>query len=398
LFFSAFFAPSRFESKIMYPVWSDADGAFTLSGMTHIGIDTRLTYYRTGGISTYIRRLVQSLAAMTLSQRITLFHSRKDATTLTPSFERASLWTPAHHRIERLALSVELAWRGLDVFHSPDFIPPYRAARRHVITVHDLTFLHYPQYLTADSRRYYNAQIDAACQHADHILAVSEATRADLVSMLDVPPEKISVQPHGAGAQYQPLSAAQTEPVRQALNLPPDYILHVGTWEPRKNIAGMLHGYRLLLDALPDAPPVVLVGRPGWLFEQTRREIDALKLGERVLWRDSVTDDQLPAVYNMASLLVMASFYEGFGMPALEAMACGRVPVVSNRSSLPEVVGDVGLRVNPDDPATIAAAFEKILTDSTWRESQEAQALERASRFTWAQSAQIALDAYTATP
>lgn len=381
----------------LHPGWSDAGQAFTLWRMTHIGIDTRLTAYRTGGISTYIRRLVQALAALRLSERVTVFQSRKATTTLAPSFERASLWTPAHHRLERLALSVELAWRGLDVFHSPDFIPPYRAARRHVITVHDLTFLHYPQYLTADSRRYYNAQIDAACQHADHILAVSQATRADLVSMLNVPADKISVQPHGAGTQYQPLSAAQTEPVRDALHLPPTYILHVGTWEPRKNIAGMLRGYRLLLDAVPDAPPVVLAGRPGWLFEQTQREIEALQLGERVLWRDSVTDAQLPAVYNMASLLVMASFYEGFGMPALEAMACGTIPVVSNRSSLPEVVGDVGLLVNPDDPATIAAAFEKALTDSTWRQSQREQALQRASRFTWAQSAQIALDAYTAT-
>jgi glycosyltransferase involved in cell wall biosynthesis len=331
------------------------------------------------------------------NHRVTLFHSRKDRSRISQHFERASLWTPAHHRIERLALSVELVWRGLDVFHSPDFIPPYYAARRHVITVHDLTFLHYPQYLTADSRHYYNDQIEAACHHADYILAVSEATRHDLMTMLDVPPEKISVQPHGAGEQYRPMAPQQTKPVRDALNLPSSYILHVGTWEPRKNIAGLLKGYRLLLDDWPDAPPMVLVGQPGWLFEQTRAEIDALNLGERVLWRDNVTDAQLPAVYNMADVLAMTSFYEGFGMPALEAMACGTVPVVSNCSSLPEVVGDVGCLVNPDDPADIAAGLQKALTDSAWRESEEQKALQRASLFTWEQSAQIALAAYTAT-
>lgn len=363
--------------------------------MIHIGIDARLTYYRDGGISTYIRRLIQALEAQQTDSNFTIFHSRKDSQRISHQFDYAKLWTPAHHRIERLALSVELAWRDLDVFHSPDFIPPYRAAKKHVITVHDLTFLHYPNYLTADSRRYYNNQIETACHHADAILAVSEATKSDLIHMLNVPEGKITVQPHGAGEQYHPMTHDETETVRVKLDIPRDTILHVGTWEPRKNIIGLLKAYKLLLHDIPDAPPILLVGRRGWLFEEVRAEIEALGISDHIIWRDNVTDKQLPAVYNMASALVSPSFYEGFGMPALEAMACGTVPIVSNRSSLPEVVGDVGLLVNPDEPETIADALHKALTDSQWREKQSKAALDRSALFTWEHSAQIALQTYT---
>lgn len=364
--------------------------------MTKIGIDARLTYYRDGGISTYIRRLVQALEKLDTENYYTIFHSRKDEESLSEKFNRAALWTPAHHRIERLALSAELAWRGLDIFHSPDFIAPYRAAKRHIITVHDLTFLHYPQYLTADSRRYYNEQIAASCQHADHILSVSKATKRDLIEMINVPDSKITVQPHGAGQQYRPMNHDETEPIRQTLDLPQEgYILHVGTWEPRKNIIGLLKGYKLLLEKMPDAPSILLVGRAGWLFDEAKAEIDALGINQHILWRDNVSDSQLPAVYNMALLNTSISHYEGFGMPALEGMACGIVPIVSNRSSLPEVVGDIGLLVNPNEPENIAEALEKALTDSQWREENSQKAIERAKHFTWQRSAQIALDVYT---
>ncbi|MEO0595508.1 MAG: glycosyltransferase family 1 protein [Chloroflexota bacterium] len=363
--------------------------------MGRIGIDARLLYYRDGGISTYIRQLISALTQSNRDNEYTIFYSRKDTNHVTDATESGVLWTPAHHRIERLALSVELAWRGLDIFHSPDFIPPYRAAKKHVISVHDLTFLHYPQYLTADSQRYYNKQIAGACQHADHILAVSKATKYDLINMLNVPESKITVQPHGVDERYRSMRYEETQSVVETLALPETYILHVGTWEPRKNIVGLLRGYKHLLTEYPDAPPVVLVGREGWLFEQTRTEIEELALGERVLWRDTVTDEQLPAVYNRAMLNVTVSHYEGFGMPALEGMACGTVPIVSNHSSLPEVVDDVGLLIEPDNPEHIADALAKGLNDSAWRNEQSEKAVARASQFTWERSADIARHTYT---
>lgn len=363
--------------------------------MARIGIDARLLHYRTGGISTYIRQLVGALGQATKYDfDFTIYHHRKDGQTLDGKLGRGRLWTPAHHRLERLTLSVELLSQRLDIWHSPDFIPPYRGGRRHVITVHDLTFWHYPQYLTEASRRYYNAQIEQACHHADVILAVSDATKRDLIDILGIDAGKIRVQPHGVDASYRPMAEAEVRPVLDGLGLRGAYFVHVGTLEPRKNIVGLLEGYRAVLDAVPDAPSMVLVGRRGWLFEASEARIEALQLGDKLIRLEQVNDEQLPAIYNGAMALITPSFYEGFGMPALEAMACGTVPIVSDVSSLPEVVGDVGLLVKPDDTQSIAEALLRVLQDDAWREKTCERALERAKRFTWEHSAQIALDAY----
>jgi len=364
--------------------------------MAHIGIDARLPYYRDGGISTYVRRLIRALEQLDAHNDYTIFHRHGAAETLTERFQRADVWTPAHHRLERLALSAELLPRRLDLFHSVDFIPPYRAARAHIITVHDLTFLHYPQYLTAESRRYYNGQIQAAVTQADHILADSDSTRRDLMAMLNVPTEKITVHMLGVGEQYKPLPAAEVAPILAQYGLSAGYLLHVGTWEPRKNIPALLRAYRDLLLTTADLPPLVLAGRKGWHYEVLRAECDALGLEERVLWRDSIPDAHLPALYNGALLNLTVSLYEGFGLPALEGMACGVVPIVSNRSSLPEIVGDVGLRINPDDDASIAAALHHALHDSAWRTAQRSAALQRALAFTWEACARVTLSVYRA--
>lgn len=361
-----------------------------------IGIDGRLTYYRTGGISTYIRRLVLALEALDPSNDYTVFHSRKASDRLGTRFRRGVLWTPSHHRLERFALSVELAPHRLDVYHSPDFIPPQYGGRRHIITVHDLNFLHYPQYLTDESRRYYNDQIAWAVRHADHILADSEASRQDMVSMLGVPAAKITVHMLGVDESFRPLPATELAEALHTLKLPPRYLLFVGTFEPRKNIAGLLEAYQQLVQRLPDAPPLVLAGHRGWLFDETMARIDALHLGERVLWREGISQALMPALYNGAVALVTPSFYEGFGLPALEAMACGTVPIVSNRSSLPEVVGPVGLQVEPEDSASIAAALEQAVCDDDWRVRMVEAGIARAQTFTWDNTARIVRSVYEA--
>jgi glycosyltransferase involved in cell wall biosynthesis len=362
----------------------------------HIGIDTRLTHYRTGGISTYMRRLVNALENLDTRNRYTIFRSHRSKNSFTKRFPQAALWTPCHHRLERLALSVELTRFNLDLLHSPDFIPPLRGARHHVITVHDLTFLHYPQFLTADSRRYYNGQIEAAVRQAEHILADSEATKMDMIQILGVPGHKITVHLLGVDEIFQPLPENALTESRQRLGLPDEYILFVGTFEPRKNIHGLLEAYAQLIGRMPDVPPLILVGKQGWLFEKTIALIDALHLGARVIQRQDIDDTTLPAVYNLATMLVMPSFYEGFGFPALEAMACGTVPIVSNRSSLPEVVGNVGLQIDPDNIDDLASAMERVLTDNIWRSTMQKAGLERAKLFTWDKTASIALSTYEA--
>ncbi len=189
-------------------------------------------------------------------------------------------WTPSHHQLERIALGVELLPHNLDVYHTTDFIPPQFGARRQIITVHDLTFLHYPQFLTDESRRYYNDQIQFAVEHADHILTDSEASKRDLIKLLNVPPEKITVHLLGVDESFQPLPPETVDHYRRALQLPEDYFLFVGTFEPRKNIVGLGESYKALLAKQPDAPPLVLAGHEGWNFDALREQIEALDLGE----------------------------------------------------------------------------------------------------------------------
>jgi glycosyltransferase involved in cell wall biosynthesis len=365
--------------------------------MAHIAIDHRLTWYRKGGISTYISRLTKALALLDGASRHqwTVLPSRKDRDFSAPAgFHPVPLWTPCHHRIERLALSVELARLRLDVLHSPDFIPPYRGARRHVITVHDLTFLHYPQYLTAESRRYYNGQITAAVRHADHILTDSESSRRDMMTMLGVPGETITVHMLGVDEHFRPPDADAIAAVTARETLPDRYWLALGTFEPRKNIIGLLDAYRQIADRFPEVPPLLLAGTRGWLYEETLAHIDALGLASHVQVRENVPRDALPVLYARAIAVVTPSFYEGFGLPALEGMACGTVPIVSNRSSLPEVVGDVGLQIEPEDTSAIADAMLRAWQDDAWRTQQIQAGLARAAGFRWEATARIALAAY----
>lgn len=364
--------------------------------MAHIGIDARLTHYRVGGISRYITALLAAYEAHSPPHKLTILQSRKARKPLSARFASAKLWTPPHHRLERSALSVELWRHRLDLLHSPDFIAPCRGARRHIITVHDLSFIHFPEHLTAESRHYYNGQIEASVARADHILADSQTTKDDLVAILDVPAEKITVHLLAADERFRQLSSVESAAALRALALPEEYLLFVGTLEPRKNLAGLAKAYRDLRLELPDAPKLALVGRLGWHYERALADVSALGLDEHILLRHAVSDAQLPAVYSRACAVVLPSFQEGFGLTALEAMACGAVPIVSQIGALQEIAGDVGALVDPHDHSTIAAAMKRALTDGDWLEMQKKRALQRAAQFSWRETARIALDCYDA--
>jgi len=368
--------------------------------MRHIGIDARLTAYRTGGIAEYMRAMIRELAPLDPESRYLVLHARRATETLTPApnFQRVMTWTPCHHRFERPALGIETARFRFDLLHSPDFIPPVRfpilGARRTVITIHDLNFQHYPQFQTTESLRYYGGHIRAAVNQAHHILADSEATKTDVCSLLNVSPEKITVHLLGVNPDFRPLPADEIHEARKRLHLPADYILFVGTFEPRKNLPGLLTAYAALSGRCPDAPPLLVAGRRGWLYESIFEHVRELGLSERVIWRENLADGDRVALYNGASLLVLPSFYEGFGLPPLEAMACGVPVVVSDRSSLPEVVGNVGTYVDPDSADSIAEGLYQALTDSAWRREAIRTGVERAATFTWRRTAEIVLRVY----
>jgi glycosyltransferase involved in cell wall biosynthesis len=279
----------------------------------------------------------------------------------------------------------------LDLLHSPDFIPPALGAGRTVITVHDLNFIHFPQFLTTDSLRYYAGQIEWAVNRADHILADSNQTRADLRGLLNVPAGKVTTVHLAADERFRPVSDLTA---LDRYGLSPGYILFVGTLEPRKNIPTLLRSYRSLLDRAVTDVPLVLVGRRGWLAEGVFDTLESLRL-DRVRILDDVAGlESLIQLYNGARLLVIPSFYEGFGLPVLEAMACHTPVVASDRGSLPEIVGDAGLLVNPEDPDELAAAIERLLSDEPLRAALIEKGRLQAARFTWEKCVQQTLQVY----
>ncbi len=362
----------------------------------HIGIDARLVFYHQAGIGQYILRLTQALAQIDREDHFVLFKSRKDRTLLVdaPNFHIFQLWTPSHHPLERLAMSAELARFPLDVLHSPDFIPPAAVRYPTVITVHDLAFLLYPRFLTRDSARYYG-QVDVAARTADHIIAVSESTKRDTVRLLGVPEEKITVIYEAAHPIFKPIDGqAAMEQVRSKYNLAPNFILFVGTIEPRKNIPALLRAFRRLRDNYKMDITIALAGNRGWLDEEVDATIKELQLEASARFLGSVPNEELVYLYNAARLFVFPSFYEGFGLPPLEAMACGTPVIVSNAASLPEVVGDAGWLVAPDDIEGLTVAMYRILTDESLRREMTAKGIKRAATFSWQRAARETLDVY----
>ena len=380
----------------MEGVLYDGLDSLVAKGPMHIGIDARLVHYTQAGIGQYIIRLTQALAAINREDQFILLQHRADTVPLVhqPNFRRVGLWTPSHHRLEQWLLGLELPRRELDVLHSPDFIPPFHNGFRSVITIHDLAFLLYPHFLTRESARYYG-QIDQAVQRADHIIAVSESTRRDTCRLLGVSEAKITVIYEAAHPGLRPIDReVALEHVRARFGISADYILFVSTIEPRKNVAGLLRAYRRLCDDYKVPHGLVLAGARGWLSDEVYALVDELNLSARCRFLGPVSSDDLVYLYNAATCLAHPAFYEGFGLPPLEAMACGTPVVVSNVGSLPEVVGDAALLVDPNDTEALAVALGQILTDADLRAMLRSKGLAQAARFSWRPAAEETLAVY----
>ena len=364
-----------------------------------IGIDARIAHYTGGGISQYTIHLAKSLAQLSQDDEFVLLQSRKDRRHLVhgPHVRRVSMWTPSHNRFEQQWLQVELSARhlGLDLLHSTDFIPPLHLnSFKSVITVHDLAFLRWPHFLTEDSARYYG-QVDQAVDRADHIIAVSQSTRDDLIGMLGAPPEKITVVYEAADPVYRPIPREEAlASYKDKHLLPEEFILFVSTIEPRKNITALLRAYALLRERYRVTTGLVLAGGVGWQSEQIFEEVEQLDLTDHVTFLGRVNNGDLLYLYNLARCLAHPALYEGFGLTPLEAMASGTPVVVSNVSSLPEVVGDAGLLVDPNDVEDLAVALQRVLTDDALHATLREKGLARASVFSWQRAAQETMAIY----
>jgi glycosyltransferase involved in cell wall biosynthesis len=373
----------------------------------HIGFDARLAAYRDGGIARYTRSLLRALTRDDRENEYTILVARNGAPVVDDSdtgdrVVHRALLTPPHHRLERTTLGLELAPLHFDVFHSPDFIPPrLRRGTRAVITVHDLAFLRDGALLDEQSRRYYG-QIHEAVRRADAIIAPSRSTRNDLLALTDATADKIFIVPEAADRRYRPLERAERMAALrspQRGDLTPDlirlvsgefgpFLLFVGTIEPRKNLSMLFRAYERYREQVGRrSATLVLAGAIGWRADAELATIERLRRGRKLVWFDSPSDEQLLLLYNAASLLLLPSHHEGFGLTAIEAMACGTPVLASDSSSLPEVLGATGLLLPPDDEGAWVAAIREVNEHRDRREALIAAGLRRAAEFSWTRAA-----------
>ena len=360
-----------------------------------IGFDARLADYTLGGIPRYTLQLLRALHAIQGDHQMVAIRSKRPKLPPPhhpPAYATLSVRTPPHHRWERHTLSWELRSAGLDLLHSPDFIAPRPRGWRSVITVHDLAYLRMPWLLTDPSRRYY-AGIRRAVREADAIIAVSETTAKDLVELADAPPERIHVVYEAPDPDLGPMPAADaTALVRERHGLEPPYILFVGTLEPRKNVPALVQAMALLRREFPVR--LAIAGGRGWLSDEVFGTVRNLALADGVVFLGEVSPSHLRPLYCAAEALALPSLYEGFGLPPLEAMACGTPVVVSDAGAVPEVVGDAAVLVSPQDPNDIAEGLGWVLGNHSYREALIQRGFARAATYSWDRAARETLAIY----
>ena len=358
--------------------------------------------YRQAGVSRYIAELLRAFAAEPVTADGAAPPHRYIAYTgparPPAGFARGGGVRWRHSRLPTARAPVRIAWEQalgplaarrdrLDLIHGPVNVLPLLAPCPGVVTVHDLAFLAYPETHGAARRRYLALLTALSARRAARVIAVSAFTRDELVRRLGTPAEKVSVVHNAVDPRFRPLPAVDVARFRAERGLPARAVLAVGTLEPRKNLAGLLHAFARLAPELGEEVGLVVVGGRGWLYGETLALVERLGLARRVRLAGHVPDAELPLWYNAAEVFVYPSLYEGFGLPPLEALACGTPTVTSAAASLPEVVGDAAILAAPADPDALAAALARVLADPALRATLRDRGLRRASGFTWARVA-----------
>ncbi len=366
----------------------------------HIAIDAHTVGTGLAGNETYAANLIEALAETGPENRYTVYVTKEEA------FERFhGRWphvtvrrTLPHTPLVRVpfTLSAELRRRPVDLLHVQYTAPPF-APCPVVATIHDLSFEHLPQTFKRRSWMQLRLTVRRTARRAAHVITPSESTRRDIISTYGLPPERVSVIPLAAAPHFRPVTEKEElARVLRRYGIEGEYVLAVGSIQPRKNLARLVAAYSDLRRKRPrsNLPQLVLVGRQAWLYGETLRAIEQQGVRDSTILTGYVSESDLPALYSGAICFAYPSYFEGFGLPPLEAMRCGTPVITGNLTSLPEVVGDAGLLIDPFDTGALASALARLIDDADLRAELRARSLARARAFDWRETARRTLEVY----
>ncbi|HET6454025.1 MAG TPA: glycosyltransferase family 1 protein [Armatimonadota bacterium] len=368
-----------------------------------LGINAQLcspsSSYRNAGISQYIRHLVTALGQLSDAPETHLFLPGTNLDEFPSCFRvHRSSWKSEHPAVriawEQIVLPFLLRKHQLDVLHSPMHVLPGICPVRSVVTVLDLAFMRHPETYPRRQRKYLEFATKRAVRKANAVIAISENTRRDVIEAFKVPESRVLTTPLGVDESFGPAPKVRIEETRRRYGMGEQSLLYVGTLEPRKNIAMLLAAFGQVRTDFEQPCELVLAGGKGWFYDEIFRLVESLGLRNHVRFTGYVRKEDLPVLYSAAAVFVYPSLYEGFGLPPLEAMACGTPVITSNASSLPEVVGDAGIMVDPHDAQALAEAILRVMRDPDLRQEMSEKGIERAKQFSWQQTARLTLQAY----
>jgi glycosyltransferase involved in cell wall biosynthesis len=373
----------------------------------HIGIDAHAIGARQAGNETYIGNLIKSLAEVDGDNRYTLYLTNAEAaarwragfTKQYPNFDVRLLPPPTPLVRVPVALEFELRRRPVDLLHV-QFTAPLFCPVPVIATIHDLAFEHMPETFTRRGSLQLKFTVRWTAKRAARIATVSEYSRQDLITTYKLPPEKVVVTHNGIGPIFspQPASSDEAQKLRHRFGIERDFILAVGSLQPRKNLVRLIRAYAKLRGRKDGFNhQLVIAGRKLWLANEIFAEAKRQEWARDVILTGYVPDEDLPAFYRAASAFVYPSLFEGFGIPPLEAMACGTPVVTSNTSSLPEVAGDAALLIDPYDEHDLANALLRIVNDEKLRALLRERGLVQSKKFTWRNAAEKTLQLYRET-
>ncbi len=351
------------------------------------------------GMDHYLHQVLLAIKRLAPEHRYVLIDHRRKQTSFKEQFEQVILELPRSPiRVSRWNLQiVPRVLSQFDLVFSPGLYGPLRIPKgvASVMVVHDLTKYLFPNFFPFNPvQKVLDLLVyPAMLRRYGHLITVSKTTRQDLITLFKVPKEKITVAYHGAEDAFQPASPQDTEELLwQSHKVKKPFILSLGTLEPRKNIPTLLKAFAGILDQIPH--DLVLVGQKGWKWEPVFREMERPNLKGRVHWVGYVSDPERVLFYNAADFLAYPSWYEGFGMPLLEAMQCGCPVITSRVSSMPEVVGDAGLLIDPHQVEDLQGAIHRLVNEPGLREKMRMVGFEQAKKFSWETSAKITLEVF----